>query len=306
MGHRHFAAWRRGSAPANRHSPCSHTGGLWSPLFTLGVFPEWDARPGVAVLALAVDPLVVVAHVERRRLGGEAAILRGVEQRGDVVGLVATGRLDLPSDDPAQGEKLLVVHEYLCWPGAGCSRAAAPLSGRSGRRGATPSGTRCAAPASRRVSLRAHGRVASHPDGRQQKLLLAVALDEVLRHRRPPVIEDDRIIQAPSDEQTRETGFVRRPPNRAFSPLAFVLSTGRSKDPITTEGGGMESFHTPRNGLPLKVVGGLSRRANGFSLCGGADRQQMARRAAARRRSAQSASVDKLACRARPRAVALQ
>jgi hypothetical protein len=53
---------------------------------------------GVAVLALAVDPLVVVARVERGGLGGEAATLRRVEQGRDIVGLVATGRLDLPGD----------------------------------------------------------------------------------------------------------------------------------------------------------------------------------------------------------------
>ncbi len=49
-------------------------------------------------LALAVDALVVVAHVERRRLGGEAATLGRVKQGGDVVRLVTTRSFDPPSD----------------------------------------------------------------------------------------------------------------------------------------------------------------------------------------------------------------
>jgi hypothetical protein len=38
--------------------------------------------------------------------------------------------------------------------------------------------------------------------GRQHELLLAVAFDEVLRHGRPPEIEDDRILLGSSDENT--------------------------------------------------------------------------------------------------------
>jgi hypothetical protein len=55
-----------------------------------------DGRPGIAGFALAVDPLVVVAHVQGGRLGGKAARVRRVDQRGDVVGLMAPGRLDAP------------------------------------------------------------------------------------------------------------------------------------------------------------------------------------------------------------------
>src|SRR5439155_17021906 len=57
-----------------------------------------DDRAAVAVLAGIVHRAVVVAHVERARLGGEAALAHGVEQRRDVVGLVATGGGDLPRD----------------------------------------------------------------------------------------------------------------------------------------------------------------------------------------------------------------
>jgi hypothetical protein len=66
---------------------------------------QGDDRPGVSVLTLAVDALIGVPHVERGRLGGEAAIPRGVEQRGDVVRLVATGRLYVPSDGEVRASK---------------------------------------------------------------------------------------------------------------------------------------------------------------------------------------------------------
>jgi hypothetical protein len=88
----------RGVRPGERPSPVLALGRAMVAALDSDRLPERDDRPGVAVLALAIDALIVVAHVERGRLGGKAARLRRVEQRGDVVGLVATGRLDLPRD----------------------------------------------------------------------------------------------------------------------------------------------------------------------------------------------------------------
>jgi hypothetical protein len=63
-----------------------------------GSLLERDDRAGAAGLAGSVDRFGVVAHVKRGRLGGEATILRRVEQRGGEGRFVRASRLDLPRD----------------------------------------------------------------------------------------------------------------------------------------------------------------------------------------------------------------
>ena len=55
VGQRHLVAPRLESDPANRHSPCSHVGGLWSPRLTAGVSRSGMIGRHVARLAGVVD-----------------------------------------------------------------------------------------------------------------------------------------------------------------------------------------------------------------------------------------------------------
>jgi hypothetical protein len=64
---------------------------------------QGDDGLAVALLALAVDPLVVVALVRRARLGPVAASVERVEERGDEVGLLPSPEATGAIEDAASG-----------------------------------------------------------------------------------------------------------------------------------------------------------------------------------------------------------
>ena len=60
--------------------------------------PERDDRGAAALLALLMDANVVVAHIERSRLGREPSTVQRVEEGGDEKRLVLARRPDLPGE----------------------------------------------------------------------------------------------------------------------------------------------------------------------------------------------------------------